>query len=202
MVALLVMLRDGKAVEATIIGREGVFGGIVTSPDHPSFVKAIAQVPGRCARIATSRVQGAKEQSAELRDLFSRYADALLAQVLQSVVCNAFHPMQQRFARRLLAAQERIGGNELPLTQDYLAQILGVHRSTVIRVARPLQEDGIIQYARGYITVLNRPKLEKAACECNGAIARHFDRVLPQLAEHSRASNARGSAKRRHRREN
>jgi CRP-like cAMP-binding protein len=201
MVAVLVILRDGKAVEATIIGREGVVGGIVTGPDHPSFATATAQVPGRCARIATSRLQEAKEQSAKLRDLFSRYADALLAQILQSVVCNAFHPMQQRLARRLLAAQDRIGSNDLPLTQDYLAQMLGVHRSTVIRVARPLQEDGIIQYARGRITVLNRGKLEKAACECNAAIARHFDRVLPQMVEH-RANGARGVARRKHRPEN
>jgi CRP-like cAMP-binding protein len=199
MVAVLVILRDGRAVEATIIGREGVVGGIVTGPDHASFATAIAQGPGRCARIATSRVQEAKEHSAQLRDLFARYADALLAQVLQSVVCNAFHPMQQRLARRLLAAQDRIANNELPLTQDYLAQMLGVHRSTVIRVVRPLQENGIIQYARGRITVLNRGKLEKAACECNGAVARHFDRVLPQMAEHPRTNNAKGPAKRKHR---
>src|SRR2546421_10413298 len=89
--------------------------------------------------------------------------------------------------------------NPLPLTQDYLAQMLGVHRSTVIRVARPLQEDGTIQYARGRITVLNRGKLEKAACECNGAIARHFDRVLPQTLERQRAYNTKGVAKRKHR---
>jgi CRP-like cAMP-binding protein len=180
MVAVLVVLRNGQIVEAAMIGREGVVGGIVTGPDYPPFAQAIAQVPGRCARITTSRLQHAKERSAKLRDIFARYADALLAQLLQSVVCNAFHPMQQRLARRLLAAQERIGSNELPLTQDYLAQTLGVHRSTVIRVARPLQDDGIIQYVRGRITVLDRSKLEKVSCECNGAISRHFDRVLPQ----------------------
>jgi CRP-like cAMP-binding protein len=190
-VAVLVVLRDGKAVEATMIGREGVIGGIVTGPQHPSFAKPIAQIPGRCAFIATSRVQDAKERSAPLRDLFARYADALLAQVLQSVVCNAFHPMQQRLARRLLAAQDRVGSNELPLTQDYLAQMLGVHRSTVIRVVRPLQDDGIIQFMRGHITVLNRAKLEKASCECNAAIAKHFERVLPQTVEHHRPNTTR-----------
>lgn len=179
MVAVLVVLRGGQAVEAAMIGREGAIGGIVTGPDYPAFAKAIAKVPGRCMRISTGRLQEAKEKSGMLRDIFARYADALLAQVLQSVVCNAFHSLQERLARRLLAAQERIGSNELPLTQDYLAQMLGVHRSTVIRVARSLQEDGIIEYVRGRITVLDRTKLEKASCECNGAIARHFDRVLP-----------------------
>lgn len=197
LLSVLVILRDGKAVEATTIGREGVIGGIVTGPEHPSFAAVIAHVPGHSARIATSRLQEAKERSAKLRDLFARYADALLAQVLQSVVCNAFHSMQQRLARQLLTTQDRIASNELPLTQEYLAQMLGVHRSTVIRVARPLQDDGAIRYARGRITVLNRARLEKASCECNGAIARHFERVLPQFI-----NNAKGAAKRKHRPEN
>src|SRR5262249_9757212 len=133
-------------------------------------------------------------------ELFARYSDALLAQLLQSVVCNAFHPMQQRLARRLLSTQDRIGTHELPLTQDYLAQTLGVHRSTVIRVARPLQDNGIIEYARGRIAILDRSKLEKAACECNGAIARHFERVLPQTAE--QRSDNKGAIRRRQRPEN
>jgi CRP-like cAMP-binding protein len=179
-VAVLVFLRNATAVEATIVGREGILGGGVSGADHPTFARAVAQVPGWSARIAATRFQKAKDQSPGLRDLLARYADALLAQVLQSVVCNAFHPMQQRLARRLLSTQDRLGTNELPLTQEYLAQTLGVHRSTVIRVARPLQENGAIEYTRGRIAVLNRAKLERAACECNDAIARHFDRVLPQ----------------------
>jgi DNA-binding transcriptional regulator YhcF (GntR family) len=200
-VAVLVRLRDGPAVEATIIGREGVVGGIVTGPSHPSFARAIAQVPGWSARIAATRLQETKDRSAEMRDLFARYADALLAQVLQSVVCNAFHPMQQRLARRLLSIQDRIGTHELPLTQDYLAQTLGVHRSTVIRVARSLQEHGMIEYTRGRIAILDGSKLEKAACECNGAIARHFERVLPQTAE-QRSDHMKGAIGRKQRPKN
>jgi len=200
-VAVLVRLRHGPAVEATIIGREGVVGGIVTGPGHPSFARAIAQVPGWSARIAATRLQETKDRSPELRDLFARYADALLAQVLQSVVCNAFHPMQQRLARRLLSTQDRIGTHELPLTQDHLAQTLGVHRSTVIRVARSLQENGVIEYARGRIAIVDRPRLEQVACECNGAIARHFERVLPQTAE-QRSDNTKAPIKRRQRPEN
>ena len=200
-VGVFVTLRDAPAVEATIIGREGVIGGIVTGSRHPSFARAIAQVSGWSARIAATRLQETKDRSPRLRDLFARYADALLAQVLQSVVCNAFHPMQQRLARRLLSTQDRIGTYELPLTQDNLAQTLGVHRSTVIRVARPLQDNGIIEYARGRIAILDRSKLEKTACECNDAIARHFERVLPQTAE-QRSNNTKGAIRRRQRPEN
>jgi CRP-like cAMP-binding protein len=200
LISVLVVLRDGKAVEAATIGREGVVGGIVTDPEHPAFAKAIAQVAGRSARIRLSKLQAAKERSGKLRDVFDRYADALLAQALQSVVCNAFHPMQQRLARWLLTTQERIESDELPLTQDYLARMLGAHRSTVIRVARHLQEGGVIRYSRGRITVLNRTKLAKAACECNTAVGRHFERVLP-LPEAHRVGNAKGAGKQKRRHE-
>jgi DNA-binding transcriptional regulator YhcF (GntR family) len=130
-----------------------------------------------------------------VRDLFDRYADALLAQVLQSVVCNVFHPMRQRLARWLLMTQDRIGSNELPLTQEYLAQMLGVHKSTMIRVARSLQDDGIIRNARDRLTVLDRAKLEKASCECYGAVARHYERIL-RLAEAQRVRNAKEAGQR------
>ena len=136
-----------------------------------------------------------------VRDLFARYADALLAQVCQSVVCNAYHSMHQRLARWLLTTHDRVGGNDLPLTQEYLAQMLGVHRSTVIRVARLLQNDGVIRSARGRLTVLNRAKLEKASCECYKAVARHYERIL-RLAEEQRVKNARGAAKPKRKPEN
>jgi DNA-binding transcriptional regulator YhcF (GntR family) len=134
-----------------------------------------------------------------VRDLFARYADALLAQVLQSVVCNALHPMQQRLARWLLTTQDRIASDELPLTQEYLAQMLGVHRSTVIRVARLLQNHGVIRTARGRLTILNRAKLETASCECYSAVAQHYERIL-RMAEAQRVKNAKGAGK-QHKRE-
>src|SRR5262245_17793432 len=118
-VGVFVILRDVPAVEATIIGREGVVGGIVTGPRHPSFARAIAQVSGWSARIAATRLQETKDRSPKLRELFARYSDALLAQLLQSVVCNAFHPMQQRLARRLLCTQDWIGTHDLDLNLYY-----------------------------------------------------------------------------------
>ena len=97
--------------------------------------------------------------------------------------------------------QDRIASNELPLTQEYLAQMLGVHRSTVIRVARLLQNDGVIRTARGRLTVVNRAKLEKVSCECYAAVARHYERIL-RLAEAQRVENAKGARKRRRKPEN
>jgi len=138
----------------------------------------VTQIAGPALRIETARIEVAKQRSLVVRDLFARYADALLAQVMQSVVCSAFHPMRQRLARWLLTTQDRIASDELPLTQEYLAQMLGVHRLTVIRAARLLQKDGVIRSARGRLTVLNRAKLEKASCECYGAVARHYERIL------------------------
>jgi CRP-like cAMP-binding protein len=194
MAALVVVLEDGRTAEAASIGREGAIGGIVSAGHKPAFARAVTQIAGPALRIETARIEAAKQRSLVVRDLFARYADALLAQVCQSVVCNAFHPMQQRLARWLLTTQDRIASNELPLTQEYLAQMLGVHRSTVIRVARSLQDHGVIRKARGRLTVLNRAKLEKTSCECYGAVARHYARIL-RLAEDQRLKNAKGAGK-------
>ena len=201
MAALIVVLEDGGTAEAASIGREGAIGGIVSAGHKPAFARAVTQIAGPAFRIETARIEVAKQRSSVVRDLFARYADALLAQVLQSVVCNAFHPMQQRLARWLLMTQDRIASNELPLTQEYLAQMLGVHRSTVIRVARLLQNDGVIRRARGRLTVVNRAKLEKASCECYGAVARHYERIL-RLAEAQRVKNAKGAGKHKRKPEN
>lgn len=189
MAALIVVLEDGSMAEAASIGREGAIGGIVSAGHKPAFSRAEMQIGGPALRIETARIEVAKHRSVVVRDLFDRYADAFLSQVLQSVVCNVFHPMRQRLARWLLMTHDRIGSNELPLTQEFLAQMLGVHRATMIRAARSLQKDGIIRNVRSRLTILDRPKLENAACECYGAVARHYDRIL-RLAEAQRVRNA------------
>src|SRR5580704_8582897 len=194
MAALVMVLEDGGTAEGASIGREGAIGGIVSAGHKPAFTRAVTQIGGPAFQIETARIEVAKHRSSIVRDLFSRYADALLSQVLQSVVCNAFHPMGQRLARWLLTTQDRIASNDLPLTQEYLAQMLGVHRSTVIRVARLLQNDGVVRTAPGRLTVLNRAKLEKASCECYAAVARHYERIL-RLAEEQRVRNAKGAGK-------
>src|SRR3984893_11787428 len=194
MAALGVVVEDGGTGGGGVTGREGAIGGIVSAGHKPAFARAVTQIAGPAFRIETARIEIAKQRSLVVRDLFDRYADALLAQVLQAVVCNAFHPMQQRLARWLLTTQDRIASNELPLTQEYLAQMLGVHRSTVIRVARSLENHGVIRKARGHLTIIDRAKLEKDSCECYGAVARHCERLL-RLAEEQRVKNAKGAGK-------
>ena len=179
MASLVLPLADGRSVEAASIGREGAIGGIVSAGHKPAFARAVVQMPGTALRIEAARIDEAKDRSKTMRDLFARYADALLAQVLQSVACNALHTIEQRYCRWLLMTQDRVGGGELVLTQEFLSEMLGVQRTTVTASARILQDKGIIQYRRGRITILDRPRLERAACECHDLVRRHYERVMP-----------------------
>jgi CRP-like cAMP-binding protein len=181
MVSLVVVMQTGRAAEAATVGREGAIGGIVSSGYKPAFARAEVQIPGPALRIETARLEESKERSATLRDLFSRYADALLAQIVQSVACNALHPLEARCCRWLLTTQDRVNSAEIPLTQEAMAEMLGVQRTTVTSVARALRARGLIRYARGQIVVLDRARLEEAACECHAAVKQHFDRVLPEI---------------------
>lgn len=181
MISLVVELSSGQTVEAATVGREGALGGIVSAGHKPAFARAVVQVAGAALRLETDRLEEAKERSPRLRDLFARYADALLAQVLQSVACNALHPIEARCSRWLLSTQDRVGGDEIVLTQEFLADMLGVHRTTVNGVASALQEQGLIRYSRGRIAILDRPRLKQLSCECYSAVERHFARVLPEV---------------------
>jgi len=194
MAALVVTLEDGKTAEAASIGREGAIGGIVSAGHKPAFARAVTVIAGPALRIDTARIELTKEKSTVVRALFERYADALLAQVLQSVTCNAVHSQQQRLARWLLMTQDRVGSAELPLTQEVIGEMLGVHRSTVIRAARSLQRQGLIRYERGSVAVMDRAGLEQTACECYGAVVRHFKRIVP-TSKSSRKTALRRNAK-------
>lgn len=181
MASLVILMSDGRSAETATVGCEGAIGGIVSAGHKPAFARATVQLAGPALRVETARLEEVKSRSASLRDLFSRYADALLAQVLQSVACNALHTMEGRLCRWLLSTQARVGGDELALTQETLAEMLGVHRATLIRVARPLQDRGLIRYRRGRIKFIDQQGLEEAACECHTTVARHFARVLPEV---------------------
>jgi CRP-like cAMP-binding protein len=180
MAALVLVLEDGRAAEAATIGREGAVGGIVSGGHKPAFARAVTEIAGLAVRIETARIKVAKERSAAVRGLFDRYADALLAQILQSVTCNAAHSLQQRFARWLLMTQDQVGSADIPLTQETIGEMLGVHRTSVMRVARALQDQRLIQYRRGRLTIADRAGLEQTACECYRAVARHSKGVVPK----------------------
>ena len=193
-VAILVSLFDGRTVEVATIGKEGAVGGIVSGGQAPAFARAIVQIGGAALKVDLKAIEDAKLRSSHIRDLFSRYSDALLAQVMQSVACNAFHPIEARCCRWLLTAQDRAGGDDIPLTQEYLAEMLGVQRTTVSAVARALQEQGLIGYRRGSIRVLDRAALEARSCECYGAVERHFRRVMPEVRPQKIADLGEGPA--------
>jgi CRP-like cAMP-binding protein len=189
-VAMVIGVADGHTVEVATIGKEGAVGGIVSGGKAPAYARAVVQVPGFALRVDLKALEAAKARSPLIRDLFSRYADALLAQVMQSVACNAFHPLEARCCRWLLTAQDRAGGNQIPLTQEYLAEMLGVQRTTVSAVARMLQEQGLIRYRRGSIQIVDRAAVEKRSCECYEAVERHFREVLPEIRPQKIADSA------------
>ncbi|MGH1571243.1 Crp/Fnr family transcriptional regulator [Methylobacterium sp. P31] len=176
--ALVIGLRDGRAVETATIGREGAIGGVVSQGSLPAFSRAVVQVPGSVLRIEATVLQKIKQTSPGLRNLLTRYSDCLLAQVLQSVACNASHTIEARCARWLLGLQDRLDTNVLPITHEVLAELLGVQRSYLSRALRTLQKHGLIQVRRGRIIIVSRPAVEQAACECHGAVKRHFEAVL------------------------
>ncbi|WP_344708884.1 Crp/Fnr family transcriptional regulator [Sphingomonas humi] len=178
MVSMRRVLTGGRSVEVAAIGREGAVGGIISCGAAPAFTQAVVQLPGSAAIIPMTVLEDAKQASPHIKNLFCRYSDALLAQVMQSVACNAFHPIEARAARWLLDAQDRAASDRLELTQESLAGLLGVQRTTVNAVARVLQEQGLIAYRRGAIQVLDREGLRRVSCDCYEAVERHFQEVL------------------------
>jgi CRP-like cAMP-binding protein len=178
LVSFMVLLEDGRGVETALVGREGAVGGIVSQGRLPAYARAVVQFPGPMLRIESAQLERAKMESPALRNLFARYADCLMAQVFQSVACNAAHSIEQRTAKWLIAALDRTGDHDVPLTQEQLAAMLGVGRSYISRVVQSLKARGILETRRGGVRVTAAGGLEQIACGCNAAVRRHFDEVL------------------------
>lgn len=181
MACLLIVTRDGREVEAATIGREGAVGGIVSEGHKPAFGRAVVQIGGEALAISTSHLEAAKAGSPRFGDLFARYSDALLAQMMQSVACNALHRAEERACRWLLATHDRAGDKMIHLTQESLAEMLGVQRTTVTAITGDLQARGLIRTHRGRVEIVDRPGLERAACECYAAVEDHFRTLLPEV---------------------
>jgi len=177
--ALLLNLHDGITAEAAMIGQEGAIGGIISAGNKPAFTRGVVQIAGSAMRPPTEVLESAKRRSHALRDHFARYADCLLAQVLQSVACNAVHEFDARLARWILTTQDRIGGHELRVTQEFMAEMLGVRRTYATRVIARLEKGGGIRHSRGMVWIVDRRKLERQACECYAYLRRHYERILP-----------------------
>lgn len=175
---LVITMQDGRSVDVATVGREGAIGGVVSQGYLPAFSRAVVQLAGPVLQIEASRVQEAKKASPPLRNLFTRYSDCLLAQVLQSVACNALHSIEQRCARHLLTLHDRLGSAVLPLTHEMLAEQLGIQRSYLTRVLKSLRGEGLIEVGRSRVVISDPAALEATACECHGAVKQHFARVL------------------------
>jgi CRP-like cAMP-binding protein len=177
MISLGVELADGRTIEVASIGQEGAVGGIVSCGHAPAFAHAEVMVPGPALRVPMRLLEEAKLNSGHIRNLFCRFSDYLLGQVMQSVACNAFHPIEARAARWLLTAQDR-AGSRIELTQEAFAGLLGAQRTTVNAVARTLQDEGLISTRRGVIQVMDRVGLKRRSCECYAAVESHFGGII------------------------
>jgi DNA-binding MarR family transcriptional regulator len=177
----MILTEEGKYIEAATIGREGAIGGIVSHGSRPAFGRGVVMIPGNGLRIPTDRLEEAKLRSPRLADLFARYADYLLAQVMQFSACNAFHTVEERLCRVLIMAQDRTALSVLDFTQQALADSLGAQRTTVATVAKGLEDRGVIRTRRGKIEIRDRAGMERCACGCYAAIEDHFGRLLPKV---------------------
>jgi CRP-like cAMP-binding protein len=182
--SVLAYMQSGDAVEVGTIGKEGFFGLELLIGSKYLTETTVCQVEGDSLRMPAQSFLEAVAGETPLRRITQRYLVAYLATVSQSVACNRLHNIEERFARWLLMTHDRVNGDRFFLTQEFLADMLGTHRPSVSLVAGAFQQAGIIKYNRGWMTILDRPALEDASCECYEASKVHFDKLRdPQAAD-------------------
>jgi CRP-like cAMP-binding protein len=181
MVSLLTAMQDGSAIEVATLGRESIIGVLSAIGDHRSNARAIVQIAGSAWKIRAGDFRAAVDKSRTLRNLVLLSSEMATAQTQQTAACNALHSAEARLCRWILQVKDRIDGDVIALTQDFLAQMLTVRRPTVTLIAQKLQNDGLIRYRRGRITITNHDGLEKLACECVGEIRQKTRQILSEL---------------------
>jgi CRP-like cAMP-binding protein len=179
LISFVSVFEDGPMIETAAVGREGVIGCPLFIENKSAPVRAVVQIPGRAVTLPVKSLQRAMADSASLRTLMSHYVHAFLTQTLQTVACNAIHSAQERLAKWLLMSADRINCERVPLTHEFLAEMLGVGRPTVSLIARALQKAGLIDYSRGKLAITDRARLEDVSCPCYGIIRRGYQSVLP-----------------------
>lgn len=177
LISLEIELSGGRTAEAAMIGMRGAVGGIVSCGKAPAYSRALVLVGGWAFKVPMQALEEAKNKSPFIANLFCRYSDYLLAQAMQSVACNAYHSIPERAARWLLHAQDRTG-DRIELTQQALAGLLGVQRTTVNAVVQSLEQDGVISTGRGVINVRDREGLKRRSCECYERLEDHFAAII------------------------
>jgi len=180
-VSLVNVLEDGSTVEVAVFGREGVLGLLSALVTREAFGRYVVQIPGTASRIAVGSLHEIRNACPRLRQLIMSYGEAFLGQTFQILSCNAVHSVEARCCCWILRLHDRADQDALPITHEFLAEMLGVQRSTVSMVTRTLQTKGLIQQSRGGIAVTNRAGLEETACECYGRIRQFYQRLLPGI---------------------
>jgi len=178
-VSLLDTLDNGASAEIAIIGNEGLVGISLFMGGETTLSRAVVQSGGYGYRLMASTMKREFALGGALQHLALRYTQALITQMSQTAVCNRHHALDQQLCRWLLLSLDRLESNELVMTQELIANMLGVRREGVTQAAQNLQKDGLIQYSRGHIKILDRSKLEKRVCECYAVVKKEFDRLLP-----------------------
>jgi CRP-like cAMP-binding protein len=177
-VSMVAEMEDGSAVEVATVGPEGIVGLPIFLGDTTVAGRGFVQVPGKAARINAEAFRRALARTPKLHLLLSRYTLALLNLLAQNTACNRRHSVEERLARWLLLTQDRVHEPKFAMTQEFMSQMLGVSRPTVSMTASILYKAGLITYARGQITVTDRPGLEAASCECYRVIRKQFERLV------------------------
>jgi len=178
-ISLLYVMENGASAEIAVTGSDGLVGIALFMGGETTPSRAVVQSAGYGYRLKAGVLKREFEQGGTLQHLALRYTQALITQMAQTAVCNRHHSVEQQLCRWLLLSLDRLPSNELSMTQELIANMLGVRREGVTEAAGKLQAAGLIHYSRGHITVLDRPKLEKRVCECYAVVKREFDRLLP-----------------------
>ena len=182
-VSLLYVMEDGASAEIAVVGNEGIVGISLFMGGESTPSRSVVQSAGQGYGMRGQLLKDEFNRSSPVLHLLLRYTQALITQMAQTAVCNRHHSVEQQLCRWLLLSLDRLPSNELTMTQELIANMLGVRREGVTQAAGQLQEAGLIHYSRGHITVLDRPKLEKRVCECYAVVKRESDRLLPGRAE-------------------
>jgi CRP-like cAMP-binding protein len=180
-VSLLYVLADGASAEIAVTGNEGLVGISLFMGGETTTTRAVVQSAGLGYRLRASVMKKEFERGRELQHLLLRFTQALITQMTQTAVCNRHHEVDQQLCRWLLLSLDRLAGNDLVMTQELIANMLGVQRAGVSEAAGKLQAEGLIRYNRGKISVIDRPGLEARVCECYRAVRKEYDRLLPEV---------------------
>ncbi len=178
-VSLLYVMENGASAEIAVVGNDGLVGISLFMGGNSTPSRAVVQSAGTGYRLKAALMKREFDRSGPVMHLLLRYTQALITQMAQTAVCNRHHSLDQQLCRWLLLSLDRLSGSELVMTQELIANMLGVRREGVTESALKLQADGLIRYARGHISVLNRPGLEARTCECYAVVKHEYDRLLP-----------------------